>query len=419
MHAGPLPTVDAVFPVQNAALVNLGQQLFYDPILSGSKKVACASCHHPRFGTADGLSLGLGDGAHGLGPERQIDADNMPEQRIGRHAPALFNLGAEEFSVLFHDGRLQLDSAQPDGVRTPLGAEMITGFSGVLSAQSMFPVLSGDEMAGHYSENDIAQAVRQGMLTGPDGAWDRITQRVLAIDEYRQQLKVVFAEEPVLGFTHLSDALAAFMAVEWRSDGSAFDRYLRDGEAMDVRAMRGMELFYGKAQCDQCHSGQFQTDHDFHAIAMPQVGPGKAARFERHARDVGRLRVTGDSTDAYAFRTPSLRNVSETAPYGHSGAYATLEAVVRHHLDPVRALHHYDRQQVVLPQLPDANDWRVMDDPAELAAIAAANELETQVLSDDEVAYILAFLAALSDPSTLLGRLGLPETVPSGLPVPD
>ena len=415
-QAGPLPSANADFPEQEPALVKVGWQLFYDPVLSGNREVACASCHHPDFGTSDGVSLGLGDGALALGLDRHVTNDNMPEQRIPRNAPALFNLGAKQFTTLFHDGRLQVDASQPDGIRTPLGAEMITGFSGVLSAQSMFPVLSGDEMAGHYSENDIAQAVRLGLLTGPDGAWDRIAKRVLAIEPYKVQLEKVFGGA-ALGFTHVSDALAAFMASEWRSDNSSFDRYLRDNETMSDAAMRGMQLFYGKAACDTCHVGQFQTDHDFHAIAMPQLGPGKAARFERHQRDVGRMRVTGDETDAYAFRTPSLRNVTVTAPYGHSGAYANLESVVLHHLDPVKSLLAYEKTQAVLPELTGADDWWVMNRPEEVSAIAAANELEAQVLSEDEIADLLIFLEALSDPEAIAGRLGVPSSVPSGLEV--
>lgn len=129
------------------------------------------------------------------------------------------------------------------------------------------------------------------------------------------------------------------------------------------------------------------------------------------------MRVTGASEDAFAFRTPSLRNVAHTAPYGHAGAYRTLEAVVRHHLDPVASLYAYDRSQAVLPALDGADDWRVMDDPDELAAIAEANQLEPTALTDDEVADILAFLDALTDPAALDGRLGIPESVPSGLPV--
>jgi len=406
------------FPKQDRNLVILGWQLFYDPILSGNREVACATCHHPRLGTADGLSLGLGDGGTGLGPDRIVSVSNPPEQRLPRNAPALFNLGASEFSVMFHDGRLEADMTRPEGIRTPLGSEMVSGFSGVLSAQSMFPVLSGDEMAGHYSENEIAQAVRQGMLTGDDGAWARIAARVAEIEEYRTRFAQVYGDDPV-SFTQVSDALAAFMAHEWRADDSAYDRFVRKGIPLDPEAERGRILFTGKAACSACHAGHFQTDHGFHAIAMPQLGPGKAARFERHARDEGRMRVTGRTEDRFRFRTPSLRNVTQTAPYGHAGAYATLENVVRHHLDPVAALMNYDRGQVVLPDLPGAQDWRIMDDPAEVAAIAAANDLPPQVLSDAEIADILAFLSALDDPAGIAGRLGVPLAVPSGLTVPD
>lgn len=106
---------------------------------------------------------------------------------------------------------------------------------------------------------------------------------------------------------------------------SPFDAYMLGQGDLPAPASRGMELFYNKANCSQCHSGWFQTDHDFHALAVPQIGPGKAARFEPHNRDEGRIRVTGKSQDSFAFRTPSLRNVSLTAPYGHSGAFTTLE----------------------------------------------------------------------------------------------
>jgi cytochrome c peroxidase len=94
-----------------------------------------------------------------------------------------------------------------------------------------------------------------------------------------------------------------------------------------------------------------------------------------------------------------------------------LEAVVRHHLDPVASLYAYDRSQAILPTLEGADDWRVMDDPDELAAIAEANQLEPTALTDAEVSDILAFLDALTDPTSLEGRLGIPESVPSGLPI--
>lgn len=407
----------AEFAPTEPARVELGHLLFYDPILSGNQEVSCATCHHPRFGTGDGVSLSLGDGAHGLGPDRMADPENLPEQRIPRNAPGLFNLGASEFTHMFHDGRLEADPTRPNGIRTPLGDAMAEGFDSVLSAQAMFPVLSPDEMAGHYSENPISRAVRMGHLSLAGGAWDQIAERVAAIPEYRARFDEVLGEGAPIRFTDISNVVADFIRFEWRADRSPFDLYLAGEMDLPEAAARGMALFYGEAGCADCHAGRFQTDHDFHAIAMVQIGPGKAARFESHARDEGRMRVTGDPEDAYAFRTPSLRNVALTAPYGHAGAYATLEAVIRHHLDPVASLYAYDRSQAILPDLPGAEDWRILDDPDELAAIAAANALAPMPLHDEELADLVAFLEALTDNAGAEGRLGVPETVPSGLPV--
>lgn len=402
----------AQFATASDASIKLGRLLFYDPILSGNRNTACATCHHPKFGTSDGVSLALGEGGIGLGPIRRANPENLPEQRIGRNAPALFNLGAAEFTSLFHDGRLEADASRPSGMRTPLDDEMVQGFDSVLSAQAMFPVLSGDEMSGHYSENDVSQAVRQGFLTHNGGAWDIIAARVSGIAEYRALFDKVIGANSIK-FTDISNAIANFIAFEWRADNSPFDRYLQ-GNPLPQDAADGLVLFYGKAGCASCHSGRFQTDHSFHAIAMPQIGPGKAARFEDHHRDVGRMRVTGKAADAYKFRTPSLRNISTSAPYGHNGAYASIEAVVRHHLDPVASLKNYNRDQAILPSLKGANDWSILDTPSEIQAIADANELIPINLTDTEVAALLAFLKSLKDGTK---RLGIPASVPSGLPV--
>ncbi|MBO9473419.1 cytochrome-c peroxidase [Shimia sp. R10_1] len=414
--ASPLPKADAIFPEQDMAEVKLGQLLFYDPILSGNKSVSCASCHHPDLGTSDGLSLGLGDGAIGLGLNRKIDPENPPEQRIPRNAPALWNLGATEFTVFFHDGRLEDDPSRPSGIRTPLGAEMEMGFDNALAAQAMFPVLSGDEMAGHYSENDVSQAVRLGQLTGPGGAWDILAKRVEAIPAYRIAFDEVIGAEPIK-FHHIANAMAAFIAFEWRADASAFDAYLRDGTPLNADASEGMELFYGKAQCSTCHTGQFQTDHDFHAIALPQIGPGKAARFERHNRDVGRGRVTGAAEDFYRFRTPSLRNITQTAPYGHNGAFTSLEAIVRHHLTPERSLSAYSLASATLSDGDFLNDFNLMNDEPEVNRIAQASDLPPVSLTNTEVRQIIAFLESLTDYDAIKGRLGVPRSVPSGLPL--
>ena len=416
----PGPVTDADYVPVDAREAALGQLLFWDPILSGNRNISCATCHHPKFATADGVALALGEGGIGLGPERKADPDNMPEQRIPRNAPALFNLGARSFTTLFHDGRIEVDESRPSGIRTPLDEDMMTGFASVLSAQTMFPVLSGDEMAGHYSENDVARAVRRGVITGPDGAWNIISRRVADIPTYQREFSAVYpdiAAGRAVAFTDISNAIAAFVALEWRSDDSDFDKHLRGQESLSDPALRGMELFYGAAGCSECHSGPFQPDHGFHAMGVPQIGPGKAARFESHAKDEGRMRVTGRPEDAYAFRTPSLRNVTRTGPWGHSGAYASLDGFLKAHLAPKESIAAFDRAQVRWNDLPDVVDWKALDDPAETDAIVAAVTTPSVSLTEDERAAVVTFLESLTDEVALAGRLGVPASVPSGLPI--
>ncbi|APE45295.1 cytochrome-c peroxidase [Sulfitobacter alexandrii] len=416
----PEPVTDADYRPVDLDEAKLGQLLFYDPILSGNRTVACATCHHPDFATGDGVSLSFGDGGAGLGPDRVADADNMPEERIPRNAPALFNLGAHEFTVLFHDGRLEVDPDRPGGLRTPMDADMIVGFASALSAQTMFPVLSRDEMAGSHRENDVARAVRQGVITGTGGAWDLIARRVAAVPEYATRFSAIYphvAGPEDIAFTDISNAIAAFMEHEWRSDSAPFDAVLRGEAELDGPQQAGLDLFYGAARCSTCHLGPFLTDHGFHAMGAPQIGPGKSASFEDHDRDEGRFRVTGDPADLYAFRTPSLRNVALTAPYGHAGAHRDLAAFVAAHADPVAGIKAYTTDQAVLPVF-EAEDFVVMRDPEQVAAILGAVRAPAVKLSPGEVAEIVAFLETLTDPVAVKGRLGVPETVPSGLPVP-
>ncbi len=416
----PTPVTDADYMPVSQAEARLGQLLFYDPILSGNRNIACATCHHPRFATSDGLSLGIGEGGIGLGPDRKPNPANPPEQRIPRNATALFNLGAREFTILFHDGRIEADPSRPSGLRSPLEDDMVMGFASVLSAQTMFPVLSPDEMAGHYQENDVSTAVREGLITGPGGAWSLLAERVGAIPEYKAMFDAAYPEIAAgrpIAFTDLSNAIAAFIAFEWRADRSAFDAMLRGGPPLPELAREGMDLFYGEAGCAACHSGRFQTDHGFHAMGEPQIGPGKAERFESHSRDVGRMRVTNREEDAFAFRTPSLRNVTATGPWGHDGAWSDLSAFLTHHSDPSVGLAGYDRGLAVLPSLDVAkSDWEILDTPDEVGAIEAA-AVPGRPLNPAEVAAIIAFLESLRDQGAIDGRLGIPQSVPSGLPI--
>jgi cytochrome c peroxidase len=362
----------------------------------------------------------LGEGGIGLGPDRRPDPADLPEQRIPRNAPALFNLGVLDLRSLFHDGRIEADPTRATGFRTPLEDEMVSGFASLLSAQSMFPVLSPDEMAGHYSENEISKAVRTGQLTGPNGAWEKIAARVAAIPAYQQQFEAVYPDiktgRPV-HFTDISNAIAAFISFEWRSDTAPFDAWLRDEAPLPALAAQGADLFYGDAGCSTCHSGALLTDQAFHVMGSPQLGPGKTERFETNQRDLGRIRVTNRAEDAYAFRTPSLRNVTATAPYGHAGGHADLRAFVMFHADPVQGLASYTPQAVLPAFEASKDDWAITQDATETGAILQAIAQPAHPLTDNEATAILAFLDSLTDPAAIAGRLGIPATVPSGLPI--
>ncbi|MDH3285527.1 MAG: cytochrome-c peroxidase [Acidobacteriota bacterium] len=411
----------------DAGKVELGRLLFFDKILSGNENVSCATCHHPLTATGDGLSLPVGEGGHGLGVTRDTGsgADAVVE-RVPRNAPHVFNLGAREFRTMFHDGRVRVRLGHPSEFETPAGDDLPPGLENVLAAQAMFPVTSLTEMAGQPEDgNEIALAAHEGRIAGDGGVWDLLAARLRANDEYADlfadAFDDVFTAEDIT-FVHAANAIAAFEASAWRADDSPFDRFLHgDRSAMSQAARRGMILFYGRANCASCHSGSFQTDHRFHATAMPQIGPGKGVGFDG-LEDFGRELVTGDPADRYRFRTPSLRNVALTGPWGHSGAYDTLEGIVRHMLGPLEGLMGYDPSQAMLPSRSDLDesDFVVMTDPDNgptLAAIATANEIRPASVSERELADIVEFLHALTDRGSLDLRRDVPAEVPSGLPL--
>lgn len=415
----PRPASDADFynhGSPNAAKVELGRLLFSDKLLSGNLNISCASCHHALAGTGDGLSLPIGEGGGGLGVTR--DTGTGPDavhERVPRNAPPVFNLGAREFHRMFHDGRVEDIPGNPGSFISPAGTDLPPGLDNVLAVQAMFPVTSATEMAGQAGENPQADA---GSLTE---IWEILAAKLRAIPAYVALFQSAYPGDVVaaqdLTYVHAANAIAAFEAEAWRFDSSPFDHYLRgDHQAMSVSAQSGMRLFYGEAGCSGCHSGVFQTDHAFHAIAMPQIGPGKGDGLDGR-EDFGRERVTGSEADRYRFRTPTLRNIALTAPYGHAGAYNSLAAVIRHHLDPVKSLNTYDAVQRVLPSRTDldALDLVVSTDLSSLTSIAAANELGATNLRSREIEDIIAFLQSLTDPAALDMRSDVPTAVPSGL----
>ena len=405
--------------------VKLGRFLMFDKILSGNQNTSCATCHHPLTNTGDGLSLPIGEGARGLGVTRDTGsgADAVVE-RVPRNSPHVWNEGAKEFTAMFHDGRVELNDGFPSGCKTPAGANLPDNLENVVACQAMFPVTSPTEMAGQAGENSIADAAAADNLAGPGGVWEQLAGRLQGIPEYVDLFSAAFDDidsASDITYGHAANAISAFEREFWRADDSPFDRYLRgDNKAMSQNAIEGMKLFYKGRKgiaCADCHSGVLQTDHAFHSNAMPQIGAGRGDGFDGH-EDFGREQVTGDPADRYKFRTPSLRNVALNAPYGHTGPYNTLRAVVEHHIDTVKGINNYDQSQAKLPSRPDLDemDFIVMDDPARVAEIAAHTELPSAMeYSPKDVDQIIDFLNALTDPSSVDNRDDVPARVPSGL----
>jgi cytochrome c peroxidase len=166
----PMPVTDADYLEggrPSEAKVELGRLLMFDKILSGNRNIACATCHHPLAWTGDGLSLSVGEGGCGLAVTRDLGSGSSAVvERVPRNAPFVFNLGAREVGVLFHDGRVAVDPTHPSGFRTPAGDALPPGLGSVLAAQAMFPVTSTTEMAGQPGENPIADAAGAGDVAG-------------------------------------------------------------------------------------------------------------------------------------------------------------------------------------------------------------------------------------------------------------
>jgi len=451
-QAGELPTPlkDADYLHDGAPdpeMVELGRMLFFDPLLSGNRNISCGTCHDPSRGTGDGLALSIGEGGVGFGANRQTGPAGVVG-RVPRNAQPLYNIGSRSYKTLFHDGRLEADPSRTfkSGFWSPAREDLPEGLDSPLAAQAMFPVLSPIEMAGQKGENAVATAVAEDR---PQEAWKLLADRLKNIAEYRKLFKEAFGSDEIT-FVKAANALAAFQTVAFRSNGSPFEQTLRDGkfERLSPDVWSGIDLFYGRAGCSNCHSGPLLTDHRFHAIAVPQIGPGKnhgedttywrSSGFMDRLEDEGRFRVTFDAQDLFAFRTPSLLNVSITGPWGHSGAFNTLEAAVRHHLEPERSLRKYagtklpalgtvvektaeGSKLIFRPVNPgrrvafDRRDYWIQLSERLRTRIKEANVLEGTALNDTEVGQLLAFLESLTDPAARAQGDLIPRRVPSGL----
>lgn len=396
--------------------VELGRMLFFDKELSGNRDIACATCHHPRAVSGDGLALAVGVAGSGKIPNRRR---GHGQPFVPRNSPELFVRGLAGWETMFWDGRVE---ETPSGrLSTPAGSKLQSGLDGVIAAQAMFPVTSRDEMRGHTGDGNELSSIPDGDFAT---IWSRLMDRLLAIPGYRQLFRDAFPQTSLadLKFRDAANAIADFEKAAFHYLDSPFDRYLRgDKSALTDRQKRGALLFYGEAGCASCHSGRLMTDQQFHNIGAPQIGPGKAP-YE--PLDPGRFLVDNHPRNKFAFRTPPLRNVELTGPYLHSGAYDNLRDVIEHHLRPRRSLRRYDGSELrpaVRTELHDSPtvtrrvlrglDWRLR-----LRSRIQQWRWHPWKIDDGEVDELVAFLKSLTSPSAgSLDAAITPESVPSGL----
>ena len=393
-------------PVVRPALVHLGQALAFDKILSGNRDISCMTCHLPALGTGDFRSLSIGQGATGLGASR-VHPEGL---FIPRNAPPLFNL--HENKPMFWDGRIFQDDAGTFHTPAGLGitSAMVPVFEfGTISMLPMFPVLSREEMRA-FQGNELAAIsdTEQGQI------WEALMVRLRQIPEYRKLFEQAYPGQRFdeMNFAHASNAMAGFLLSKLAFSNSPWDRFLAgDDGAMTTVQLQGAKSFMGQtAKCGSCHNGPALTDNKFRNVAVAQFGPGQGDGPSGHD-DFGRMRVTGNAAERYAFRTPPLRNVELTAPYGHDGAFFSLRDFVAHYSESTLKLQNYD-----FTQLEPLLQGTVLENFTEILA-TRDGRLSGLVLSEREVDDITEFMKALTDPGarTLIGVI--PMRVPSGLSI--
>ncbi|MFK7889855.1 MAG: cytochrome-c peroxidase, partial [Granulosicoccus sp.] len=121
--------------------------------------------------------------------------------------------------------------------------------------------------------------------------------------------------------------------------------------------------------------------------------------------------------DAYRFRTPALRNVELTGPFGHNGAFDSLEGIIRHHLNPRSSFDQWQPHDARLPAVPwlKSNDFVIRADLREMQRVRSKIDITPVQLSDKEVNELVSFMSALTGTTAEQLPLGIPEQVPSGL----
>jgi cytochrome c peroxidase len=278
---GPLPPVPV--PDDNPMTpekIELGKLLFFDGRLSADGSLACVSCHLPDQGWTTNTPL----------------SPAYPTNMERRNSQTLINVAYHR--VLLWDGR-----------------------AGALEKQALGPI----QNPLHMNQN-----------------LDLLVEKLKAIPDYVERFQKVFSTS--VNPEGLGKALAAFERT-LITRNAPFDRYMTgDWQAMSESALRGMALFKEKARCILCHNGPNFTDGQFHNLGVPEAPllshplvqasirfdakRMNVPEYQQVKEDWGRYLVTKEEKDKGAFRTPSIRNVTQRDPYMHNGVFQSLEEII-------------------------------------------------------------------------------------------
>lgn len=321
-------------------LVLAGRYLFFDTRLSYNNTKSCASCHDPKFAFSDGY-------------RRSITANG---DIVSHNAPSLVNAS---FLYYFDWANPYITTLEKQHERPLFG---------------QYPVELG--VTGHEAE---------------------ILTRLGTDSLYKQLFLEVFPKENPFTFPNIVTAIAAYVKTI-RSFQSPYDRFVSgDTNALSITERRGMELFFsGRLKCSSCHvPPHFTTasitkniDSIYYNNGLYNIsGSGKYP-----PGDQGLVSITGKDKDRGKFRTPSLRNVSMTAPYMHDGSINSLEEVIDFYTRGGREILKGSLQG-------DGKNNRYKD-----------KRVTGFVLSTEERSSLIDFLFALSDSTILTNpRFGNPR----------
>ncbi|MDX1393768.1 MAG: cytochrome c peroxidase [Gemmatimonadota bacterium] len=244
---------------------------------------------------------------------------------------------------LFFDPELAIDRSRScatchrpdlyftDGRERPVGLE---GGEGRRNVPSVLNVAYGRTFFWDGRAEGLEAQVLEP-IRGPDelGLGEAaLIERLETRRDYRDDFEDAFGDREITP-DRVARALASYLRT-LRSGDAPIDRFLHgDRGALSAEAQRGFRLFTGRANCGVCHLAPLFTDHQFHNTGVSWG-----------STDLGRFAVTGEEADRGRFRTPSLRNVAETAPYMHDGSLATLEDVIEHYAGGGTAGPHLDEE---------------------------------------------------------------------------